>query len=135
MYSNEGPLLLLVTAAIIVEVELQQLVPKFRTTRLLRVPKGRYVEMVFIMRCTALQCCIDDEYLEVRDGRNQSANLLGTFCGRPQRLIAGVVRSSGRYMWLKFFPESSRYRFQISYKGSYATGKYIYFCLYICIIP
>ncbi|KAJ7375208.1 hypothetical protein OS493_001951 [Desmophyllum pertusum] len=109
-------------AAIIVEVELQQLVPKFRTTRLLRVPKERYVEMAFIMRCTALQCCIDDEYLEVRDGHNQSANLLGTFCGRStSHIIQGVIRSSGRYMWLKFSPDSSRYLYYFYYKARSVT--------------
>ncbi|KAJ7376916.1 G2F domain, partial [Desmophyllum pertusum] len=70
----------LVTAAIIVEVQLRQRVPPFDKDKLLQVPKGQYVEMAFYLResqyLSSLAPCIDDEFLEVRDGHNQSANLL-----------------------------------------------------------
>ena len=45
--------------------------------------------------------CAKEEYLEIRDGRNQSANLLGVFCGNE---VTSIQRSSGRSMWLKFSP-------------------------------
>ncbi|KAJ7376912.1 hypothetical protein OS493_031503 [Desmophyllum pertusum] len=113
MCFNEGAFL--VTAAIIVEVQLQQKVPWFDKDKLLQVPKGQYVEMTFEMDSRySFLSCIDDEYLEVRDGHNQSANLLGTFCCEDYYVyLKGVVRSSGRYMWLKFSPVSSRYYFEV----------------------
>ena len=66
--------------------------------------------------------CIDDMYLEVRDGSNQSANLLGVFCGA---YFAGIVRSSGQNMWLRKTDEF-RHRFRGSYTNKIAniTGKY-----------
>ena len=42
-----------------------------------------------------------DYYLEIRDGNNQSANVLGVFCGDHK---TAVVRSSRRYLWLRFSP-------------------------------
>ena len=65
--------------------------------------------------------CIDDMYLEVRDGHNKSANLLGVFCGAR---ISSTVRSSGHYMWLKF-SRRHFYRFRGKYSGKAAniTGK------------
>ena len=95
----------LVAAAITVKVtvDLRQSVPWFDATTLLQVPKGNYVEMDFtiyrFVKRSSLVQCTDDEFLEVRDGRNESANLLGIFCELGTK---GVVRSSGRYMWLKF---------------------------------
>ena len=46
--------------------------------------------------------CLRDNYLEIRDGNNRSANVLGVFCGDPK---TALVRSSGRYLWLSFFPD------------------------------
>ena len=46
--------------------------------------------------------CLRDNYLEIRDGNNRSANVLGVFCGDHKTT---VVRSSGRYLWLGFFPD------------------------------
>ena len=58
--------------------------------------------------------CADEEYLEIRDGYNQSGNLLGVFCGR---YISGVtVRSSGHNVWLRFSPHRRHWQ-SISYEG------------------
>ena len=46
--------------------------------------------------------CLQDDYLEIRDGNNRSANVLGVFCGVHKTT---VVRSSGRYLWLGFFSD------------------------------
>ena len=46
--------------------------------------------------------CLRDNYLEIRDGNNRSANVLGVFCGDHKTT---VVRSSGRYLWLGFFTD------------------------------
>lgn len=53
------------------------------------------------------------DYVEVRDGDNSAAPLLGKFCGSetPRR-----ISSSGRYMWIKFHSDSS-----VSYEGFMAT--------------
>ena len=50
--------------------------------------------------------CLQDDYLEIRDGNNRSANVLGVFCGDPK---TAIVRSSGRYLWLSFFPDGRYY--------------------------
>ena len=79
-------------------------VPTFRRhTRVLSAPKGHYVELIFSMRSYpwAPRPCLWDYYLEIRDGNNQSANVLGVFCGDHK---TAVVRSSGRYLRLRFFP-------------------------------
>ena len=104
------------------EVRLQRLVPWFYSSKVLRVPKGQYVEMNFTLVSKWYPTpCIDDMYLEVRDGYNKSANLLGVFCGAR---IYSIVRSSGHYMWLKF-SRRSVYRFSGKYSGKAAnvTGK------------
>ncbi|CAH3158154.1 unnamed protein product, partial [Pocillopora meandrina] len=67
---------------LILEVHLQRVVPWFHSSILLQAPKGHYVELNFTMESSYLTPCIDDKYLEVRDGYNKSANLLGVFCGR-----------------------------------------------------
>ncbi|KAJ7385622.1 hypothetical protein OS493_015210 [Desmophyllum pertusum] len=97
----------------IVEVYPQQTVPWFPSTKVLNVPKGHYVEMNFTMQSYSSSPCLADEYLEVRDGDNQSANLLGIFCGNH---VTGVVRSSGHNMWLQFSPYPG-YQFGASYSG------------------
>ena len=101
-------------------------VPEFShgSSQVLRDPKGNYVEMNFTMSSVWFSPtpCIDDIYLEVRDGYDQSANLLGVFCGT---YVAGIVRSSGQNMWLRKTDE-----FYYQFRGSYThktaniTGKY-----------
>ncbi|CAH3165135.1 unnamed protein product, partial [Pocillopora meandrina] len=75
---------------LILEVRLQKVVPRFYSSILLQAPKGHYVELNFTVESSYLTPCIDDKYLEVRDGYNKSANLLGVFCGRN---ISVIVRS------------------------------------------
>ena len=68
--------------------------------------------------------CADEEYLEIRDGYNQSGNLLGVFCGRYVPRFK--LRSSGQNMWLRFSPHR-RYRLWYRYyegKVLNATCKY-----------
>ena len=60
------------------------------------------MELNFTMRSNYKAPCLWDEYLEIRDGNNQAANVLGVFCGDYK---TAVVRSSGRYLWLRFFPQ------------------------------
>ncbi|KAJ7375249.1 G2F domain [Desmophyllum pertusum] len=60
----------------IAEVYLQQTVPWFSSTKILKVPKGHYAEMNFTMQSYYPSPCLDGIYLEVRDGNKQSANLL-----------------------------------------------------------
>lgn len=67
--------------------------------KVLSVPPGYYVELNFTMYSLLPRLCLAGFSLEVRDGSDQSANLLGEYCGDYG---TGVVRSSGRYMWLKF---------------------------------
>ena len=91
-------------------------VPWFQTTSILSVPKGNFLELNFTMDSLSWypRPCLRDNYLEIRDGNNQSANVLGVFCGDHK---TAVVRSSGRYLWLRFFP-SRRY-----YLNGYYTGR------------
>ena len=118
--------MLFVIVAIITEVYLRQYIPNFDTTQLLQVKKGQYVEIRFSMRRYGDPPgvpCADEEYLEIRDGQNQSANLLGVFCG--WRVSNVIRRSSGHNMWLKFSPQRS-YWLYASYRGKAQneTGKY-----------
>ena len=73
-------------------------VQELNEAKVLSVPQGHYVELNFTMRGKWPLLCLWDFNLEIRDGSNQSANFLGEFCGDYG---IGVVRSSGRYMWLK----------------------------------
>ena len=115
-------LLVLQAVALIVEVRLQRVVPSFHATQLLQAPKGHYVELSFTLKTSNPTPCIDDMYLEVRDGYNKSSSILGVFCGRN---ISGVVRSSGQSLWLRK-SDTFNYRFSGSYsnKTANATGKY-----------
>ena len=110
--------LLFFTVAIITEVYLRQYIPYFDTTQLLQVKKGQYVEIRFHMYRSSYPPgapCEDEEYLEIRDGYNQSANLLGVFCGW---YVPNVIRrSSGHNMWLKFSPQRRYSFFLDSYEG------------------
>ena len=118
---NDALFSFLRTAAIIAEVRLQRPVPWFYSSKVLRVPKGHYVELNFAMGTSYSTPCLDDIYLEVRDGYKKTANLLGVFCGAR---ISSIVRSSGHYMWLKFSLQRL-YRFRGIYSGKAAnvTGK------------
>ena len=58
------------------------------------------MELNFTMESSYLTPCIYDEYFEVRDGYNKSANLLGVFCGRN---ISVIVRSSGHQQKTQFY--------------------------------
>ena len=80
-------------------------VPWFDSTHVLSAPKGHYVELKFTMRSTWWnpRPCLQDNYLEIRDGNSRSANVLGVFCRDHE---TAVVRSSGRYLWLSFFPDN-----------------------------
>ena len=101
--------------------------PYFDTTHRLQVEKGRYVEIeleLYLPRDLPGEPCADEEYLEIRDGYNQSGNLLGVFCGRYVPHFK--LRSSGQSMWLRF---SSRRRYRLwrrYYEGKAlnATCKY-----------
>ncbi|CAH3165144.1 unnamed protein product, partial [Pocillopora meandrina] len=73
------------------EVRLQRVVPRFYTSILLQAPKGHYVELNFTMQSLYPTPCIYDQYLEVRDGYNKSANLLGEFCGRNISVIMAIT--------------------------------------------
>lgn len=90
-------------------------VPSFWKSHVLSAPKGHYVELNFSMRSysSAPRPCLQDYYLEIRDGNNSFANVLGVFCGDKK---AAVVRSSGGYLWLRFFPYR-RYNLNAYYTG------------------
>ena len=95
-------------------------IPDFDTTQRLQVEKGRYVEIelsLYFPHYSPGAPCADEEYLEIRDGYNQSGNLLGVFCGRYVPRFK--LRSSGQNMWLRFSP---RRRYRLSYY-SYYEGK------------
>ena len=116
-----------VTVAIIAEVYSRQRIPNFDTTHRLQVEKGQYVEIeleLWMHPDTPGAPCADEEYLEIRDGYNQSGNLLGVFCGRYVPHFK--LRSSGQSMWLRFSPRR-RYRLWRRYyegKALNATCKY-----------
>ena len=92
------------------------------------------MQLNFTMRGKWPLLCLWDFNLEIRDGSNQSANFLGEFCGDYG---IGVVRSSGRYMWLKFIGKQF-YDFAAFYTGrsNNETGMeflsiYIYIYIYM----
>ena len=105
-----------VTVAIIAEAY-SRYIPDFDTTHRLQVEKGKYVEIKLYLRLNPGlpgAPCADEEYLEIRDGYNQSGNLLGVFCGRYIRDV--TVRSSGENVWLKFSPHRRHWQFS-RYEG------------------
>ena len=115
-----------VIVTIITEVY-SRYIPDFDTTHRLQVEKGQYVEIeleLYLPRYLPGEPCADEEYLEIRDGYNQSGNLLGVFCGRDVPRFK--LRSSGQNMWLRFSPHR-RYRLLYRYyegKALNARGKY-----------
>ena len=104
---------ILLAVLLILEVRLQKVVPRFYSSILLQAPKGHYVELNFTVESSYLTPCIDDKYLEVRDGYNKSANLLGVFCGMN---ISVIVRSSGQNLWIR----KSAYYFN-RFRGTYTN--------------
>ena len=106
---------ILLAVLLILEVRLQRVVPWFHSSILLQAPKGHYVELNFTMESSYLTPYIYNEYLEVRDGYNKSANLLGVFCGGS---ISVIVRSSGQNLWIR----KSAY-FLSWFRGSYTNKK------------
>ena len=115
-----------VTVTIIAEVYSRD-IPDFDTTQRLQVEKGQYVEIeleLYMPLDSPGAPCADEEYLEIRDGYNQSGNLLGVFCGRYVPRFK--LRSSGQNMWLSF-SSHHKYRLWNSYlygKALIVTGKY-----------
>ena len=111
-----------VIVTIITEVY-SRYIPDFDTTQRLQVEKGKYVEIelgLLMDPDSAGAPCADEEYLEIRDGYNQSGNLLGVFCGR---YISGVtVRSSGHNVWLRFSPHRRHWQWS-SYEGKALNAK------------
>ena len=106
-----------VTVAIIAEVY-SRVIPDFDTTRRLQVEKGKYVEIELQLRMDPDlpgAPCADEEYLEIRDGYNQSGNLLGVFCGR--HVPRFKLRSSGQNMWLRFSPHHRYWLWPRYYEG------------------
>ena len=69
------------------------------------------MELNFTIRSNIPRLCLWGFNLEIRDGSSQSSNLLGEFCGDYG---TGVVRSSGRYMWLRFIG-ADLYNFDVFY--------------------
>lgn len=101
-----------VLVAIIAEVY-SRYIPDFNTTYRPQVEKGQYVEIelgLWMDPDSPRTPCADEEYLEIRDGYNQSGNLLGVFCGRYVPRIK--LRSSGKNMWLRF---SSHHGYVLTY--------------------
>ena len=112
-------------------------VQEFDGKNFILVPRGHYVELNFTIRSYFPQTCLWGFNLEIRDGSNQATNLLGEFCGDYG---TGVVRSSGRYMWLKFIRTDFYNSISVFYtaRSINETGmmflsinQYIY--IYICI--
>ena len=88
-------------------------IQEFDGKKILSVAQGHYVELIFTIRSKFPRPCLWGYNLEIRDGSDQSTNLLGKFCGDYK---TGIVRSSGRYMWLKFFGKEL-YNFNVNYTG------------------
>lgn len=91
------------------------------------VYEEHYVEMTITFRLDfGFVTCSLGIYFEVRDGLNQSANLLGLFCEFYEK--GHVFRSSGRNIWLKLhkYRSISERNFHIKYtaKKMNTTGLY-----------
>jgi len=66
--------------------------------------------------------CFHGVYFEIRDGSNQSGNLLGKLCEMHSK--GHVFRSSGQNMWLKLHSGLHEMYFHINYtaKPANVTG-------------
>ncbi|KAJ7385569.1 hypothetical protein OS493_015148 [Desmophyllum pertusum] len=107
-------------SAIFAEVSLQEtgtpVTLETDGTRLITVPEGHYVEMTITFPIDWGSVCFWGIYFEIRDGLNQSANLLGVFCVFYKDKEY-VFRSNGSHMWLKFHSYRSYYNdsFHVKY--------------------
>ena len=78
------------------------------------VPEEHYVEMTITFPLDAgFYPCLFGFYFEIRDGLNQSANLLGILCEMYSK--GYVFRSSGQNMWLKLHGGLHEGLFHINY--------------------
>lgn len=76
--------MLYISVAIITKVRSRQYILYLEKTQP-QVIRGEYVEITLSFMLPSYFSgvpCADNEYLEICDGYNQSANLLGVFCGR-----------------------------------------------------
>ncbi|EDO37990.1 predicted protein, partial [Nematostella vectensis] len=82
------------------------------------VRNGYHVKLEFthfdLEYCMFCKC----DYVEIRDGRNSSAPLIGKFC-ESSRL--GTIFSTGRYLWVKFYSDVGG-RFQ-GFRAVYTAQK------------
>lgn len=102
------------------------------------VPEEHYVEMTITFRSDfGFLLCFVGIYFEVRDGLNQSANLLGVICEAYTKEHA--FRSSGQNMYLKLHGGLHKSLFHINYtaKPMNITGFYSFidpFCKIISLL-
>lgn len=115
--------MLYISVAIITKVRSRQYILYLEKTQP-QVIRGEYVEITLSFMLSSYFSgvpCADNEYLEICDGYNQSANLLGVFCGRYIKSL--IRRSSGHYMWLRFSPSGRYWLFYHNYYEGRAANK------------
>ena len=115
--------MLYISVAIITKVRSRQYILYLEKTQP-PVARGEYVEITLSLMLPSYFSgvpCADNEYLEIRDGYNQSANLLGVFCGRYIKSL--IRRSSGHYMWFRFSPSGRYWLFYHNYYEGRAANK------------
>jgi len=88
---------------------------------LITVPEGKIVKLKFhkldLKPSSGSKCTAD--YVEVLDGKPNTGESKGKFCGDGK---PGDIRSSGRYMWVRFRtdPHNSNYE---GFKATYAAAE------------
>lgn len=60
------------------------------------------------------------DYIEVRDGPFSSSPIIGRYCGQKSPMY---VRSSGRYLWIKFVADSELEATGFSARYNFTQGK------------
>ncbi|XP_072307339.1 cubilin [Eucyclogobius newberryi] len=71
---------------------------------IIRLPQGEKVSLNFThMNLESHSSCVFD-YVEVRDGLQETAPLIGRFCGS---VLPAPLRSSSSYLWIRFRSDSS----------------------------
>ena len=93
--------------------------PSMSCVWVITVPNGKRVKLTFDDFSTESNypCGGNGDFVEVRDGRYSYSRKTGTYCGKS---TPSVVRSSDRYMWVKFNSDSdsATYRgFKAHYKA------------------
>ena len=102
-------------------------------TRLITVPEGHYVELTITFPIDFYgPLCFLGRYFEIRDGLNQSENLLGVFCVFYKDKEY-VFRSSGCHMWLKLHGGFLPHDVQYTAKQMNVTGVYFVFSLIVIL--